>query len=238
MSVDYNSLRELHRCHLRSVPFEVIDIHLKKEISLELSNIYSKVVLRNRGGFCYELNYLFYSLLQDIGFNCTMVSARIFKDEEYGPDFDHMSVVVSLEEEWLVDVGFSDLFIEPLKIQSDKIQEDYLKNYKIERLNDNEFLLLESLKNPQDFKWKYIFEKRSRSISEFHDMCFYKQYSPDSYFVKNKVCAIATKNGRKTILNDTFKIRSYDQVEEREIKDNSDLLKVLKDEFNISIAET
>ena len=218
-----------------SIPFEALDVPLNRKIKLDLTSLYNKVVLNNRGGFCYELNYLFYSLLSEIGFDATMVSSRIFDKESYGPAFDHMSIVVRLKEHWLIDVGYGDLFIEPLKLYATDIQEDYFKKYRLAQLNDRAFLLSESLKNGRDFRKKYILDLESRTIDEFFHQCEYKQSSPDSYFVKNTICTMPTRYGRKTILNDSFKIRSNDEVRETKINSNIDLLKLLKDEFNISI---
>ena len=59
------NLRNLQVAHLLHVPFENLDIHRKVEIDLEGS--YEKIVKRNRGGFCYELNGLFYELLEALG---------------------------------------------------------------------------------------------------------------------------------------------------------------------------
>ena len=57
-----------------NVPFENLDIQNK--IKIDLDNLFDKIVIRNRGGFCYELNGLFYKLLKQIGFAVRMVSAR------------------------------------------------------------------------------------------------------------------------------------------------------------------
>ncbi len=35
-------------------------------------------------------------------------------DGSFGPDFDHMTLLVDLEDRWLADVGFGDSFREPL----------------------------------------------------------------------------------------------------------------------------
>ena len=53
-------LAQLQKAHLLAVPFENIDIHTNRKIDLNVDNIYQKIVLNNRGGFCYELNGLFY----------------------------------------------------------------------------------------------------------------------------------------------------------------------------------
>ncbi len=46
-----------------------------------------------------------------------MLSAGVANAEGgFGPDFDHMTLMVTLDERWLADVGFGDSFNEPLLI--------------------------------------------------------------------------------------------------------------------------
>jgi len=235
LSVSNDCLIDLHRCHVNTIPFEALDVQFKRGISLDICDIYKKVILNNRGGFCYELNHLFYKLLVEIGFNCSMVSSRIYDDGKYGPVFDHMSIVVKLEDEWLVDVGYGDLFIEPLNISSGQVQEDKFKDYKINDSSTGQLVLLESLKGKNKFKEKYSFDLQPRFIAEFDDQCHYKQYSPESYFVKNRVCTLPTDTGRKTIMNDVFKVKEDATVTRSIICDEDDLFRILKKEFDISI---
>jgi N-hydroxyarylamine O-acetyltransferase len=67
-------LRELHRAHLFSVPFENLDIHLGRPIVLDEARFFQKIVERRRGGFCYELNGLF--AMCNITFSVPFVAAR------------------------------------------------------------------------------------------------------------------------------------------------------------------
>ena len=68
-------LTRLQVSHLMNVPFENLDIH--NSVKINLANLFDKIVTRRRGGFCYELNGLFYELLTEIGFTVKMVSARV-----------------------------------------------------------------------------------------------------------------------------------------------------------------
>ena len=109
------TLRGLHRQHLFTVPFENLDIPLKIPIRLDPGLLYDKIVVRRRGGFCYELNGLFCELLTAMGFQVCMLSARVRRDHGgFGPEFDHMLLRVQLDEPWLVDVGFGDSFVDPI----------------------------------------------------------------------------------------------------------------------------
>src|ERR1017187_1683598 len=111
------TLRELHRQHLFTVPFENLDIALRNPIQLDPELIYQKVVLRGRGGYCYELNGLFHELLEALGFTVCMLSAQVRRDDgSFGPDFDHMLLKATLDEPWIADVGFGDSFVDPLPL--------------------------------------------------------------------------------------------------------------------------
>src|SRR5918996_1064044 len=109
------TLRRLHVAHLLAVPFENLSIHAAEPVVLEDDSLFDKVVARRRGGFCYELNGLFAALLRALGFHVEMLSAAVARrDGGFGPEFDHMTLLVTLEERWLADVGFGDSFVEPL----------------------------------------------------------------------------------------------------------------------------
>src|SRR3989304_5122383 len=111
------ALSSLQVAHVLHVPFEILDIVIRRSISLELPAIYDKIVTRRRGGFCYELNGLFGWLLGARGYRLTMLSARtVDEDGALGPEFDHLVLRVDLDEPWLVDIGFGGTFREPLRL--------------------------------------------------------------------------------------------------------------------------
>src|SRR5713226_8538960 len=96
------TLRELQVAHLLSVPFENLSIHSGEPVILEDEALFEKVVVRRRGGFCYELNGLFSALLQALGFDVRMLSAGVRRSSgEFGPEFDHMALLVTLDRRWL-----------------------------------------------------------------------------------------------------------------------------------------
>jgi len=129
LAVTSETLRALQQAHLLTVPFENLSIHAGEEIVLADQALFAKIVERRRGGFCYELNGLFTALLRALGFEVAMLSAAVVNAAgELGPDFDHMTLLVTLAERWLVDVGFGESFREPLLVdaRTEQIQGDRL----------------------------------------------------------------------------------------------------------------
>ncbi|MGW1210651.1 arylamine N-acetyltransferase family protein [Streptomyces sp. NPDC002499] len=102
-------LRDLHLRHLRAVPFENLSVHLGEEIVLEEARLVEKIVGARRGGFCYELNGAFGALLTALGFEVTLLAARVHGGEgRLGIPYDHLALKVRTVDgsEWLADVGF------------------------------------------------------------------------------------------------------------------------------------
>jgi len=130
---DADTLCELQLAHMQSVPFENLDIGLKRMIQINERDIWNKLVVNKRGGFCYELNGLFAWLLKQIGFNVTYLNARVFNREgNLGIEFDHLALLVqapSQHERWLADVGFGDSFNKPLRFEEREEQVQGLRAY-------------------------------------------------------------------------------------------------------------
>jgi N-hydroxyarylamine O-acetyltransferase len=181
-----------------TVPFENLDIHLKRPIMLDESLLYDKIVRNRRGGFCYELNGLFCSLLRALGFDAAMLSAGVARpDGSFGPDFDHMTLVVNCGQKWLADVGFGDSFVEPLQLDSPGEQIERGSAYRI----DADGLSRTLMRRVREGPWEpqYRFTLQSRVLAEFRGMCAYHQTSPDSTFTHKRVVTRATADGRITL---------------------------------------
>src|ERR671921_596800 len=136
------TLRRLHVAHLLAVPFENLSIHAGEPVVLDDESLFEKVVARGRGGFCYELNGLFAALLRELGFRVEMLSAAVARrGGGFGPEFDHMALLVTLEERWLADVGFGDSFVEPLLLDERAEQRQGAHAFRIEEDGDRLVLL-------------------------------------------------------------------------------------------------
>jgi len=200
------NLTYLMQQHLQAVPFENIDIHLKRPIELNTESLYRKIVTQNRGGFCYELNGLFIQLLQELGYTVHMISARVYNQgkEQYGPEFDHLALIVELSDDrYLVDVGFGDTFRTPLQIPQDEITDISGRHRLILKYNAGDTFILQQWKE-DNWVPEYRFELTYRELAEFEPMCLYHQTSPDSHFTQRMMCTLATENGRITLSDNSL----------------------------------
>lgn len=199
-------LKELQSTHLLHIPFENLDIHYKIPIHLSIDRIYEKIIHQGRGGFCYELNGLFFELLSAIGFEAKRVSARVYnKEKGYGQEFDHMAIVVKINaDEYLTDVGFGEFTFGPLVLKEGLVQCDERGVFQVDRIED-EYLRVSKIEERQTLP-EYIFKNVKRTFDEFRPMCLYHQTSSASHFTHKKIITRPTDNGRVTLTEKNLKI--------------------------------
>ncbi|HEX5748676.1 MAG TPA: arylamine N-acetyltransferase [Archangium sp.] len=227
------TLRALHRRHLETIPFENLDIHSRRPIVLDEAAFFDKVVRRNRGGFCYELNGLFAVLLRALGFQVTYLSGRVSPDGVHpsGPEFDHLVLEVSLEGAcWLVDVGFGESFSEPLPLAAGT-WESGGQRFPLERLGEDWSLFVEMPGGAR--RLLYVFSRVPRRLEEFSEMCRYHQTSPDSFFLKNTLCSRKTPTGRVTLSGNRLIVTEQGRRVEQPLTTAEELERALLEHFGI-----
>lgn len=107
VKADRATLDGLVQAHLRAVPFENLDQQMGVRVPTALERIYEKIVLRNRGGWCFELNGLFGWLLKEIGFDVSILAGHVRSGRPSSTTSgDHMLLKVECDGPLLVDVGF------------------------------------------------------------------------------------------------------------------------------------
>jgi len=227
------TLRCLHYAHMRAVPFENLDIHTGRRIVLDREALFEKIVQHRRGGFCYELNGLFAALLEELGFNVTLLSARVVADGIIGPEFDHMALLVEPDERWLADVGFGESFREPLRLDDPDEQVQHGRAYRLVATEEN-WSLSEGTPG-SDLKPQYVFTLQPRRLSEFWDMCLYHQTSPQSHFTHKRICSRATPSGRVTLSDMSLIVTEGNERREHLCSSDQEYTRALREHFGIDV---
>jgi N-hydroxyarylamine O-acetyltransferase len=114
--VSAETLRSLHRAHVRAIPFENVDVILGTHPGIELDAVQAKLVGRQRGGYCYEHASLFAAALERLGFEVERRVARV-QPHKSGPR-THMLLLVRVDgQEFLADVGFGAGMMYPMPMK-------------------------------------------------------------------------------------------------------------------------
>ncbi|MFI6283158.1 arylamine N-acetyltransferase [Streptomyces sp. NPDC051018] len=231
---DAAALRDLQLRHLRTVPFENLSIHLGEDIVLEEKALLAKIVERERGGFCYELNGAFAALLRDLGFDVTLLQARVFgADGRLGIPYDHLVLLVETEDRagrWLADVGFGDHAHHPLAFDLREDQGDPAGTFRLVETGDHGDLDLH-----RDGKPQYRVEIRPRELGDFRAGAWWHSTSPQSHFTKSLVCSRLTEDGRITLSGHTLVTTRRGERYEQPLGSDEAVLAAYREEFGLRL---
>jgi N-hydroxyarylamine O-acetyltransferase len=198
----------LHRAHLQTISYENLEIHFGRKLELNLERIFERLVLERRGGWCYEMNGLFAWVLREIGFDVRLVSTQVTRaDGSLMTPGDHVALVVQLEQNWLVDVGWGNGFLDPLPLEVGKYTQGFLE-YRLEKVGESwkfhnqqfgadgfSFTLEPHHLEPQH---------QQHRLEEFQERCTWLQTSKESGFVRVTVCQRFTPEGINTLRDATL----------------------------------
>jgi N-hydroxyarylamine O-acetyltransferase len=200
------TLRELQLRHLLTVPFENLSIHLGEPIVLDPEALVDKLVHRRRGGFCYELNGAFATLLAALGFRVTLLAARVFGADGLGPPFDHLY---------------------PLQLDTRTNQADPGGTFRLAHTADGDLDVI------RDGQPQYRVEARPRTLDDFEPTCWWHQTSPRSHFTQGPVCSRLTETGRVTLSDRTLVQTTGDRRRERTLTSDAEVLAAYRTWFGI-----
>lgn len=236
VAADYPTLLALHRAHLLAVPFENLDIHAGRKITVGAENAYRKIVEERRGGFCYEQNGLFGAVLAQIGFGVTYLSGRVARSTGgWGPEFDHLALLVEIPEgePYLADVGFGESFREPLRWNDTGPQAEGDREYRLSETLEGRVL---SQKLPgKDWQDQYILSVMPRSLDDFAAMAHYHQTSPESGFTRNPLISQALPDGRISLTGTQFIVTRQGQRTEHSVDGPAAYFEKLGQEFGVEL---
>lgn len=193
------ALESLQFNHIQHIVFENLDIHLGRLIEIDVPRIFDKIVIRRRGGFCYELNSLFGSLLLSLGYEVTVHACRVVTSGSRWIPFGHVCLNVKCEgQDWLVDVGFGNSFQRPLRIGFEGEQKDEAGSHKLTSVEEG--WLLSSRIYSDSFDPEYRFDLLPRHLNEFKERCAWTQSDQTSGFTRNIIASMPNLRGRRTVL--------------------------------------
>jgi N-hydroxyarylamine O-acetyltransferase len=228
-STDIATLNALMRCQLFSVPFENLDVQAGKVVSMVPEEIVEKLVYRQRGGYCYEVNGLFAMALQALGFEYQLVAARPMFYPVRRPK-THMAIVVQLDQQaWLCDLGFGSYGIRaPMALAA----------LDCEVMQDHDCFMLTSpapdvflLKAKVEEKWQSQFEFNLNpwEFIDFYPANHMNSTHPDAIFVQKLLVVLHTPTGRHILFGNALKTITNGVVEKRILsaEERGDTLKTL-----------
>jgi N-hydroxyarylamine O-acetyltransferase len=201
------TLCSMHALHSAAIPFENIDVLLKKRISLDLPALFKKIVEGKRGGYCFEQNLLFGAVLQSLGMQVTAIGARPLWNVPAGPNSPrtHMLLCVRfLDDTYIADVGYGRLTLsQPLRLELGAEQQTSHGTYRVIPA-DSEFQLQALL----EATWTslYQFSLAEQLLSDLEVANWYTSTHPNSIFTNKLVVSRIVGERRYALLDKRLSI--------------------------------
>jgi N-hydroxyarylamine O-acetyltransferase len=211
--VDLPSLASLQRLHLGAVPFENLHVFHRREVDVTEAWSVAKV-LDGRGGWCFELNGAFSTLLSALGFRVDRLAATVLLDPDPPDEPDHLTLLVHLDRRYLVDVGFGESATRPLDLDHRDPVADDGAEHRITVLDDGQHQL--ERREPPDHRWRpqYRFTTEPRDLGSFAGMSHHLRTAPGLTWTEKPFATRLVPGGRVTLLSDRLKVRRWGVVEE------------------------
>ena len=206
--LDHETLSELQYRHFISIPYENLDILNNIPLSLDANDLYEKVVIKKRGGYCFELNALFNLLLIELGFKTVSYFARFLLDEPEIPMRRHQIMRVEIDGEYFIaDVGVGSVTPErSLKLIENEETEIRGVLYKFTKDPFLGWVLnYKYIHGKKDWAPLYSFTEEPQIEVDFIQPNFFCQYHDDSIFNKVNMIAIRTETSKYTLDDNLFK---------------------------------
>jgi N-hydroxyarylamine O-acetyltransferase len=227
------ALQALHLAHATHVPFENLDILLGRPIRLDLDSLQAKLVAGGRGGYCFEQNTLFAAALAELGFDVTLLAARVRLGATRTLPRTHMALQVRIDDTaWLADVGFGAAgLLLPIRFGDAAPVRQFAWTYRL--VGEAGQWVLQS---QRDGVWQdlYAFTLEPQLAVDFEVANHYVSTHPQSRFVQTLTVQRVMPEARHTLVNRDYSVDDGSEVRRHGLRDDAELLDLLAGTFGLS----
>ena len=219
--------------HLELFPFASIGPQLGDPLPLDPESPFDRIVVRRRGGYCFEHNGLMFEILRELGFEVTLVLARVLHDPASHPPLTHRFNMVDLDHErFLVDVGFG-ANCPPRAVRFDP-SDPGDGTYRIVEHEPGEFHL------EHDKGGEYVSLYRFDMVRYGEADCavghFYSHRHPGATFVNNLVASRILDGEIRSLRNLDLRVYRDGAEQDLAVADGEHLHRVLADMFDLDVS--
>ncbi|MBS0267169.1 MAG: arylamine N-acetyltransferase [Planctomycetes bacterium] len=227
------TLQALHFAHATHVPFENIDVILKRPIRLDLPSLEDKLVKQRRGGYCFEQNLLFAHVLQRLGFAVDLLQARVRFNAQRVLPRTHLCLAVTIEgQPWLTDLGFGSRgLMQPMPVvEGEHRQHGW--SYALAR--EGAHWVLRALVG-EVWHDLYVFDLQPQLPVDFEPPNHYVSTHPESRFVQTLTVQRVSPAERLVLRNTELTTTTPTGETKQTIDSHAELLELLASRFDLPL---
>jgi N-hydroxyarylamine O-acetyltransferase len=234
-----DTLRALHLLHPQAIPFENLDPLLGRAVRIDLKSVQAKLVGARRGGYCYEHNLLFRSVLDALGFRTHGLGARVVwgRTADGMPPRTHMLLLVEVDgTTYLADVGFGGMTLSaPLVFEAGREQRTPHEPFRIDAIEDSGYLL--QVKIGDEWRPIYRFNLEPQFPVDYEMANYFVATNPGSPFVSTLMVARLGASTRHVLTNRRLNEHGSGGDDVRHLADTAQLRDALENTFHIRLPD-
>lgn len=238
ITLDRSGLDALQRAQLYSVPFENIDLYdYGQPVDFGIEALFDKVVTRRRGGYCFELNAIFMSLLEAVGFEVHACGARLLfigGAEPWArvPALTHrISLVTIGGKRYMSDVGVGNTSAPLVSICIDDYDEQDIAGdtYTVEdRPHNNKLIIRHTDEGPTEFM---LFVPTPTPLADFYHINY--SMSREGVFHMKRMANLRNEHGAMSIDGGIFRVFHDGVVTETPLTDGQEARRILLEKYGM-----
>ncbi|WP_412463369.1 arylamine N-acetyltransferase family protein [Halobacteriovorax sp. RT-2-6] len=220
--------------------FNNIDILIsdREILKLDDESLENKLIVRKRGGYCFENNQYFYTKLKKNGLEVKRVLGRVvYGDTPDDKPRSHQATVITHDDKlYLVDVGFGPYTpgaVIPLTGQ--EVESFNKRTYRVSKINDVDYQL--EIKKEDGFFSLYQFNLANYNDADFKVANYYTNTHDDSKFTTSLILSQQIENGTRFINNLIYSEIYENERKSIDINSAEELYKLISDSFNVNFTK-
>jgi N-hydroxyarylamine O-acetyltransferase len=234
LSADLQTLDAVVRAHVRTIPFENLDVQLGRPLTTDPVAAYAKLVEARRGGWCYEHNGVLGAALAAIGFDVTRMSAGVMRqvrgEESMG---SHLCLLVDCEGPRLVDGGFGSFLGAPLPLIEGSWQQPPLP-VSLGKAGDGLWRLQVAIGANA---MSYDFTAEPANEYQLSALCHWQANDPSSVFVQNLTAQRRVESSYLMLRGKVLSVVTASGEDRRELGSAQELVGTLREVFLLDVPE-
>jgi len=229
-------LAEITRRHVATFPFSSVGPRLGDALPLDPERLLDRIVVRGRGGYCFEQNGLLFEVLEELGFDASIQLARVIHNQDIHPGLTHRVALVEVDgRQYVVDVGFGPLgppFPVPMPGSAGPGDD---ARFRVHEARPGEFHMQSIVNGDHYSLYRFDLVRYGQSDCELGH--FYSHRHPDAVFVNNLVASLIMDDEVRSLRNREYRVLRGNAHTSSSITSAPQLRDLLSAEFGIQVSD-
>jgi N-hydroxyarylamine O-acetyltransferase len=229
------ALFELHEAFVGTVPYETVQYQFGQGGPMDPEAVAARIIAREAGGYCFQLNGVFAHLLTSLGYDVTLHRGGVQTATRPAVvDGSHMVLTVPLDDQvWLVDAGLGDGLLTPMPLEAGAKVHQNPFDLSLRKSEIVDGWRLDH--DPRSSLTGMDFEAAPAAFADFEDQHKHLSLSPDSPFVRTCSAFLRRADSTAVIRSVGFTQIYADRTDNQIIEEQSEYYEVLDEVFHLPL---